>query len=47
MSDVPGAAEKIAAAGILAAARGGRLRTSWHVHNTNEDVERAFDVLVG
>jgi selenocysteine lyase/cysteine desulfurase len=47
MSDAPGAAEKLAAAGIQAAVRGGRLRTSWHVYNTGEDVERTLDVLSG
>ncbi|HEX2345958.1 MAG TPA: aminotransferase class V-fold PLP-dependent enzyme [Gaiellaceae bacterium] len=31
MSDAPGAAEKLERAGIRAAVRGGRLRTSWHV----------------
>ena len=45
MSDAPGAAEKLAAAGIQAAVRGGRLRTSWHVYNTERDVDRTLDVL--
>jgi selenocysteine lyase/cysteine desulfurase len=45
MSDAPGAAEKLAAAGIQAAVRGGRLRTSWHVYNTESDVDRTLDVL--
>ncbi len=45
MSDAPGAAEKLAAAGIQAAVRGGRLRTSWHVYNTENDVDRTLDVL--
>jgi selenocysteine lyase/cysteine desulfurase len=47
MSDAPGAAEKLAAAGIRAAVRGGRLRTSWHVYNTEHDVDRTLDVLSG
>jgi selenocysteine lyase/cysteine desulfurase len=47
MSDAPGAAEKLAAAGAQAAVRGGRLRTSWHVYNTERDVDRTLDVLVG
>jgi len=47
MSDAPGAAEKIASAGIQAAVRGGRLRTSWHVYNTADDVERTLGVLSG
>jgi selenocysteine lyase/cysteine desulfurase len=45
MSDAPGAAEKLARAGIQAAVRGGRLRTSWHVYNTERDVDRTLDVL--
>ena len=46
MSDAPGAAQKLAAAGIQAAVRGGRLRTSWHVYNTERDVDRALDALL-
>jgi selenocysteine lyase/cysteine desulfurase len=45
MSDAPGAAEKLAAAGIQAAVRDGRLRTSWHVYNTESDVDLTLDVL--
>jgi selenocysteine lyase/cysteine desulfurase len=45
--DVAGAAEKLEAAGIRAAVRGGRLRTSWHVYNTQADVDRTLDVLLG
>jgi selenocysteine lyase/cysteine desulfurase len=45
--DVEGAAEKLEQAGIRAAVRGGRLRTSWHVYNTSADVDRALDVLSG
>ena len=47
MSDAPGAAEKLERAGIRAAVRGGRLRTSWHVHNTSDDVDRTLDALLG
>lgn len=47
MSDAPGAAERLAATGVQAAVRGGRLRTSWHVYNTDDDVERTLDVLSG
>ena len=43
--DLPGAQERLAGAGIMAAMRGGRLRTSWHLHNTEADVERALEVL--
>jgi selenocysteine lyase/cysteine desulfurase len=45
--DVEDAADKLARGGIQAAVRGGRLRTSWHVYNTQDDVERALDVLSG
>jgi selenocysteine lyase/cysteine desulfurase len=43
--DIEDAAEKLERAGIRAAVRGGRLRTSWHVYNTFADVERTLDVL--
>jgi selenocysteine lyase/cysteine desulfurase len=45
--DIDGAADKLERAGIRAAVRSGRLRTSWHVYNTNADVERALGVLSG
>jgi selenocysteine lyase/cysteine desulfurase len=45
--DVEGAADRLARAGVQAAVRGGRLRTSWHLYNTEEDVERALDVVSG
>jgi selenocysteine lyase/cysteine desulfurase len=44
---LPGAAERLERAGIVAAVRGGRLRTSWHVYNDEADVDRVLDVLVG
>ena len=43
--DVPGAAERLGRAGIVAAMRGGRLRTSWHVYNTADDVDRVLEAL--
>lgn len=43
--DLPGAAEKLGRAGIMAAVRGGRLRTSWHVYNTEEDVAATLAAL--
>jgi selenocysteine lyase/cysteine desulfurase len=46
-ADVPGARERLEAAGIVAAERGGRLRASWHVYNTDADVDAALDALVG
>ena len=45
--DMENAAEKLEHAGIRAAVRGGRLRTSWHVYNTTDDVDRTLDVLSG
>jgi selenocysteine lyase/cysteine desulfurase len=44
--DVERAAEKLEQAGIRAAVRGGRLRTSWHVYNTEADVDRTLEVLL-
>ena len=45
ISDAPGAAERLARAGIRAAVRGGRLRTSWHVYNTPADVAATLAAL--
>lgn len=45
--DVEDAAGKLERAGIRAAVRGGRLRTSWHVYNTAADVDRTLEVLAG
>ena len=44
-ADVPGAAERFARAGIQAAARAGRLRASFHVYNTDADVDAALQAL--
>jgi selenocysteine lyase/cysteine desulfurase len=44
-ADVPGGAERLERAGIVAALRGGRLRSSWHVYNTDADVDAALDAL--
>jgi selenocysteine lyase/cysteine desulfurase len=43
----PGPAARLETAGIVAAVRGGRLRVSWHVYNTVDDVDRVLDVLTG
>ncbi|HEX6470356.1 MAG TPA: aminotransferase class V-fold PLP-dependent enzyme [Streptosporangiaceae bacterium] len=43
--DRPGAADRLAAAGIRAAVRGGRLRASFHLYTTESDVDRALDAL--
>ncbi len=44
-ADLPGAAERLRSANIVAALRGGMLRTSWHVYNTEADVDRVLDVV--
>lgn len=44
-SDLPGAAERLQQAGIIAAVRGGLLRTSWHVYNDENDVDQVLDAL--
>ncbi|WP_327581339.1 aminotransferase class V-fold PLP-dependent enzyme [Nonomuraea sp. NBC_00507] len=43
--DAPG--ERLEAAGIRAAVRAGRVRASFHVYTTADDVDRALDVLNG
>lgn len=43
--DMPEAADRLERAGIRAAVRGGRVRTSWHVYNTAADVDRTLDAL--
>ena len=40
-----GAAERLERAGIVAALRGGRLRASWHLYNSEADVDAALDAL--
>jgi selenocysteine lyase/cysteine desulfurase len=42
---LPGAAERLARAGISAASRAGGLRASFHLYNTEADVDRALEVL--
>jgi selenocysteine lyase/cysteine desulfurase len=44
-ADVPGAEELLRGSGVMAAARAGLLRTSWHIYNTEDDVERVLDLL--
>jgi len=46
-AEVPDASARLERAGIVAAMRGGRLRTSWHVYNTKDDVDRVLDALAG
>ncbi|MER6910576.1 aminotransferase class V-fold PLP-dependent enzyme [Streptomyces sp. NPDC000594] len=46
--DAPaGTAERLAAHAVVASVRGGRLRCSFHVSTTEEDVDRALDLLTG
>jgi selenocysteine lyase/cysteine desulfurase len=44
--DVPGAQEKLEAAGVRAAVRAGRVRASFHVYSTDHDVDLALNALV-
>jgi selenocysteine lyase/cysteine desulfurase len=44
-ADLPGAAERLQRAGIIAAVRGGLLRTSWHVYNDGSDVDTVLDLI--
>lgn len=46
-TDLPAAADRLARAGVIAAVRGGLLRTSWHVYNNEADVDRVLDILCG
>jgi selenocysteine lyase/cysteine desulfurase len=43
--DRPGAAERLAAAGVRAAVRDGRLRASFHLYTDEADVDLALDAL--
>jgi selenocysteine lyase/cysteine desulfurase len=43
--DRPGASERLARAGIRAAVRAGGLRASFHLYNTEADVDRALEAL--
>ncbi len=45
--DVPGAADRLTAAGIRASVRGGALRASFHLYTTTDDVDRALEALAG
>ncbi len=45
--DVPGAEERLAAAGVRAAVRAGRVRASFHVYSTERDVDMALEALAG
>src|SRR4051812_10424091 len=43
ISDIADAAQKLAQAGVMAATRNGRLRASFHLYNTPQDVDLALD----
>ena len=45
--DVPGAEARLAAAGLRAAVRAGRVRASFHLYNTEADVDAALNALTG
>lgn len=45
-ADIPGAAERLRRAGIIAAVRGGLLRTSWHLYNDETDVDKVLDLIL-
>lgn len=44
--EVPGAERKLADAGIRAAVRAGRVRASFHIYNTQSDVDDALNALL-
>ena len=46
-ADLPGAEERLAEAGVRASARGGRVRLSFHVYCTPDDVDLALDAVDG
>jgi selenocysteine lyase/cysteine desulfurase len=46
-ADLPGAAERLQRAGIIAAVRGGLLRTSWHLYNDEGDVDLVLAAVRG
>jgi selenocysteine lyase/cysteine desulfurase len=45
--DVPGAEQRLAAAGVRAAVRAGRVRASFHLYSTVDDVDLALSALAG
>jgi selenocysteine lyase/cysteine desulfurase len=44
--DRPGAADRLAAAGVVGSLRAGAVRLSFHLYNTADDVDRVVDALV-
>jgi selenocysteine lyase/cysteine desulfurase len=45
-AELPEAEELLRGTRVMAAARAGLLRTSWHVYNTDDDVDRTLDALI-
>jgi selenocysteine lyase/cysteine desulfurase len=43
--ELPEAEERLRGTRVMAAARAGLLRTSWHVHNTDDDVRELLELL--
>jgi selenocysteine lyase/cysteine desulfurase len=44
--DLPaGAAERLGEGGVMAAGRAGRMRFSFHLYTTEEDVDRALSLI--
>ena len=46
-AELPEAEERLRGTPVMASARAGMLRTSWHVYNTEDDVERVLGLLSG
>ena len=46
-ADSPGAAERLAAAGVRAAVRAGRVRLAFHLYSDERDVDLAVSALTG
>ena len=44
-AELPEAEERLSGTRVMAAARAGLLRTSWHVYNTDDDVRELLDLL--
>jgi selenocysteine lyase/cysteine desulfurase len=44
-TDIPGAEQKLTRAGVMAAVKLGRVRASFHLYNTEADVDAALDAL--
>ena len=44
-AEVPGAEERLRGTPVMASTRAGLLRTSWHLYNTEADVDRVLELL--